>query len=488
VSLLGRSRLRSGWSLAVALPALLGQAAVLWYGLRHQHFGSILDTELLAGALFVLAVLGLWRYRGPAAGALVLAGAVLLQLSALGAGPSSSDDVYRYVWDAKVQLAGIDPYRYPPAAPELDRLRSTALFPPGRPGCVWKLPDGRCSRVNRPEVRTIYPPVAEGVFVLARLASFGRSDSPFPLQVFGALGALAVSVLLLRACRARGDPVWRAALWAWCPVSAVELANNGHIDWLAALLTAAALLAYRARRSRLRFRAGRPALAGGLLGAAVATKLYPALVLPALLRRHPGRVLAAAAGVLAVGYLPHVLAVGTRVIGYLPGYLREEDYTSGGRFLLLARVLPHGALTAAAVLILLAVAGWAVRRADPARPEVAALLLVGIGLLVATPSYSWYPVELLVLVALTGRLEWLPLVLAPTVANLGAPSSGNGVAFRTSCYAVALAVVLFGAWRRRPTGWTFRVGRRLWWLSCRGGVRLVRSWLRGRRRLRRFIR
>jgi len=467
---------------------------VLWYGLRHQHFGSILDTELLAGALFVLAVLGLWRYRGPAAGALVLAGAVLLQLSALGAGPSSSDDVYRYVWDAKVQLAGIDPYRYPPAAPELDRLRSAALFPPARPGCVWKLPDGRCSRVNRPEVRTIYPPVAEAAFVLARLASFGRSDGPFPLQVFGAIGALAVTLLLLRFARARGDPVWWAALWAWCPVTAVELANNGHIDWLAALLTAAALLAYPTRRPRSR--AGRPrvaggllpGLAGGLLGAAVATKLYPALVLPALLRRHPGRVLAAAAGVLAVGYLPHVLAVGTRVIGYLPGYLREEDYTSGGRFLLLARVLPHGVLTVAAVLILLAVAGWAVRRADPARPEAAALLLVGIGLLVATPSYSWYPVELLVLVAMTGRLEWLPLVFAPTVANLGAPSFGNGVAFRTSCYAVALAVVLMGAWRRRSTGRTLRVGWKLGWLGCRGGLRLIRTWWRTRRAMRRFTR
>ncbi|HEU5271991.1 MAG TPA: hypothetical protein VFU36_18865, partial [Jatrophihabitans sp.] len=74
------------------------------------------------------------------------------------------------------------------------------------------------------------------------------------------------------------------------------------------------------------------------------------------------------------------------------------------------------------------------------------------GLLVATPSYSWYAVELLVLVALTGRLEWLPLVFAPTVANLGAPSFGNGVAFRTSCYAVALAAVLIGALLRHRAG------------------------------------
>ena len=425
------------------LPALLGQALVLWFGLRHERFGSILRTELLASGLFAVALLGLWRYRGPGVRVLVLAGAVLLQLAALGAGPSSSDDVNRYVWDAKVQLAGIDPYRYPPSAPELDRLRTNALFYQGKPGCPWQLPDGRCSRVNRPDVHTVYPPVAEGAFVLARLGSLGRSDGPFPLQVFGALGALAVSLLLLRCNRTRGDPAWRAALWAWCPVTAVELANNGHIDWLAALLTAAAVLAYRNRRS---------ALAGGLLGAAIATKLYPALALPALLRRHPLRVLTAAAGVVVLSYLPHVLAVGSRVAGYLPGYLKEEDYTSGGRFLLLARVLPHGLLTPAAVVLLLAVAAWAARHTDPDRPEAGALLMVGAGLLVATPSYSWYAVELLVLVAMTGWLEWLPLVLAPTVANLGASSFGDGVGFRTSCYAVALAVVLAGTVLRYRNG------------------------------------
>jgi hypothetical protein len=439
----GRTGLARTWPLLVVLPALLGQALVLWFGLRHERFGSILRTELLATALFAVAVLGLWRYRGPAARSLVLIGAVLLQLAALGAGPSSSDDVYRYVWDAKVQLAGVDPYRYPPAAGELDRLRSTALFYTGKPGCPWVLPDGRCSRVNRPQARTIYPPVAEGAFALARLGSFGRSDGPFPLQVFGALGALAVSLLLLGSARTRGDPTWQAALWAWCPVTAVELANNGHIDWLAALLTAAALLTYRARRS---------GWAGALLGAAVATKLYPALVLPALLRRHPLRVIGAAAGVVASSYLPHVLAAGTRVVGYLPGYLREENYTSGGRFLLLARVLPHGLLTLAALVILLVVAAWAARRAEPERPERAALLLVGAGLLIATPSYSWYAVELLVLVAMTGWLEWLPLAIAPTVANLGASSFGDGVAFRTSCYALALLAAVVGTVLRHRTG------------------------------------
>jgi hypothetical protein len=434
---------RRYWLLAPVVAAVAAQCLVLWFGLRHQWFGSILQVESVAVALFVVAVLGLRYYRGRGALLVVLVGCLALQVAALGSGPSSSDDVNRYSWDAKVQLAGVDPYRYPPSAPQLDRLRGTTLFYKGNAHCAWMLPDGRCSRVNRPDVHTIYPPVAEAAFVVARLASLGRSDGPFPLQVLAAIGALAVAVLLAWRARRRGEPAWTVALWAWCPVTAVELANNGHIDWLAALLSAAGLIAYAARR---------PLLAGGLVGAAIATKLYPALVLPAMLRRHPVRVIGAAIAVVALSYLPHVLAVGGEVIGYLPGYLKEEDYTSGGRFLLLSRVIPHALLTPAAAVLLLAAAGWAAWRSDPDRPEYAAVLLVGTGLLVATPSYSWYAVSLLVLVAMTRRVEWLPLVIAPTIANLGASDFGNGVGFRAGCYAVALGCALAGIAVRAHAG------------------------------------
>ncbi|HEX4726975.1 MAG TPA: glycosyltransferase 87 family protein, partial [Jatrophihabitans sp.] len=217
-----------------------------------------------------------------------------------------------------------------------------------------------------------------------------------------------------------------------------------------ALAMAAGLVSYRR---------GRPVLAGGLVGVAIATKLYPALVLPAMLRRHPVRVLAAALGLLAASYLPHLLAVGTGVLGYLPGYLKEEDYTNGGRFLLLAKLVPHPALTAAAALVLLATALWAIRYTDPDRPEQAAVVLVGVGLLVATPTYSWYAVSLLALVAMTGRVEWLPLVIAPTIADLGASGHSDPAAYRTDWYLAALVAVLVGASVRWWLGRTAIRGR-----------------------------
>ena len=39
-------------------------------------------------------------------------------------------------------------------------------------------------------------------------------------------------------------------------------------------------------------------------------------------------------------------------------------------------------------------------------------------LLVFTPTYGWYAGLLLALVAMTGALEWLPVVFAPTFAYL----------------------------------------------------------------------
>ena len=123
-------------------------------------------------------------------------------------------------------------------------------------------------------MHTIYPPVAQAAFDLGRILSFGGNGGLLVYQVLAALGATAVTVLLLRRAASRGSPRWPVALWAWCPVVVLEFGNNAHVDWLAALLTLIALQ-LGARNRHL--------AAGTLTGAAIATKLYPALVLPALM-------------------------------------------------------------------------------------------------------------------------------------------------------------------------------------------------------------
>lgn len=429
----------------VALAAtLIADAALFGMLIRHTEYRHhALWLYCLAVPLFGLAVILLARCRPSRRSALlvVFGAGIVLQLIAVSRPTTTTDDDYRYIWDAKVQLAGIDPYRYAPTAPELASLRDELLFSTAH--CPHRIAGG-CTAINRPRVHTVYPPVAEGTFVVIRLASFGGDH--FPIQLAGALGVLAIGWLLARRALARGRPLWTVALWLWCPLPIMEYSNAGHIDWLAILLTVLALGGVASRRS----------VAGGLLiGAAIATKIYPAVVLPALLRRRPGVVVGAAVGLVALSYLPHVLAVGTNVLGYLPGYLREEQYTSGGRFLLLGAVLPHGLDTLVGALVFGALAWWAARRADPDVPEETAVVLMGSTLLVTTPVYGWYAGLLLALVALSGALEWLPVALAPTLIYLIQGEFGLHPGMAQSVYASAAA--LTGAWylvRRSPCALT----------------------------------
>ena len=87
------------------------------------------------------------------------------------------------------------------------------------------------------------------------------------------------------------------------------------------------------------------------------------------LRRNVVRVVGAsvaAVATVAVVYLPHWLAAGSLVVGYLPGYLLEES--GPNRAGILALVLPDAAVTPASVLVLAAVAAmvaWQWRSRTP---------------------------------------------------------------------------------------------------------------------------
>ena len=151
----------------------------------------------------------------------------------------------------------------------------------------------------------------------------------------------------------------------------------------------------------------RTILGGILLGLAIATKMTPALTLPALLRRRWVTVALAAGSAFAVVYLPHVLRVGGKVIGFLPGYLQQENYTTGTRYGIIGLFITGPLASAVAVLILAAVALAVLQFSDPDRPWQGALMMTAAALAVATPHYQWYSLLLVMLVALDGRPEWL---------------------------------------------------------------------------------
>ena len=104
-----------------------------------------------------------------------------MRLLTLTAPPILSSDMYRYVWDGRVQLAGINPYRYVPAAdPELAFLRDAAVYP----------------HINRAEyAHTVYPPAAQAIFALAAIATPGVFGMKAMMAAFDVLAIVALTAV-----------------------------------------------------------------------------------------------------------------------------------------------------------------------------------------------------------------------------------------------------------------------------------------------------
>lgn len=386
---------------------------------------------LLAARWSLLAWLGVWALawvvgvaaalhlpRRCAVGLIVLA-ALALRLGAIAGPPLTSDDLFRYAWDGRVQAAGINPYEYPPGSVELAPLREPWLWPEPRPCPLAYRPEG-CTRINRSWVPTIYPPAAEAWFGGIYRLSGGIDARHKPWQVAGLATDMATVALLVTALRRRGrDPRW-AALYALCPAPVLEIVNNGHVDGLAILLSVAALtVAAPPADARGRWSLPQRELAAGVLvGGAILVKLFPALLVLAIAAASPDRrsrallrTGGAAAAVCIAAYLPHVLAVGGKVIGFLPGYLREEDYVGAGRYLVAAALRVPGSLAGPlSVLAVGGVAAWVWTR-RPAAP-VGAAALTGALLAAASPVQPWYAVTLLAFAALAVKARWTAVVAA----------------------------------------------------------------------------
>lgn len=380
-------------------------------------FGGL--TLLYLGASWLV-----WRYPARTAGAwpLIFGAALLFRLVLAPMAPTASDDVYRYVWDGRVQRAGINPYAYPPEAPELASLRDDAIYP----------------QVNRPWALTVYPPAAEAFFaLLGRLAP----DSLLAVKLAVALCDLGAAALLaLTLCRL-GVPAERVLLYAWHPLVVFEFAHSGHIDALGLLFLAAAGLAHAHRRQ---------GWTGALLGLATLVKLHPAALLPAFWRRGDWRLPVAFAATIGLSYLPY-LGVGPRIVGFLPTYLQEEGYTSGARYLWLTLLAPLVAIPppvymAAGVLLLLGLAVYLVRAWRPDDPPILAwrraALLLGAAFFLATPTYPWYYTWLAFWLPLAPALVlfWLTLAAFPTYAAAWLLGSARYLAAARYLPAALLAV------------------------------------------------
>ncbi len=354
-----------------------------------------------AGAVYLVAVWLVLRRAVPRGAVwLVLGVGLAMRLTVLGTPPFLSSDLYRYVWDGRVQNAGINPYRYIPDDPALVGFRDAAIYP----------------HVNRREYApTIYPPAAQLVF--SAIAHVSQTPLAVKATMLG-FECLAVGCLL-RLLALAGLPPARVLIYAWNPLAVWCFAGNGHVDAVAIGLIGLALLA---RVS------GRHSWAGAALGAAALVKVLPLVLAPALWRRWSWRFVAAFAGTIVVLYACYIDA-GWSILGFASGYGAEEGFVRGEGFWPLAGLaylVPLPAMAgrfylALAALALLALGGWiGLRTRWPERVRddafavcAASAVLAGCMMTALSPHYPWYFVWLALPACLAPYSSVIWLSVAP---------------------------------------------------------------------------
>jgi alpha-1,6-mannosyltransferase len=394
------------------------------------HLAAFEISLCVAGALWLVAV-SIVRGRRLPRGTicLVLGIATAMRVLTLLAPPILSSDVYRYVWDGRVQLSGLNPYRYVPAADELAFLRDDAVYP----------------HINRADyAHTVYPPGAQMIFAAAAAVTPGVFGMKLVMAGFDAL-AIVILITLLR--MVGRDPA-EVLIYAWLPLPVWEFAGNAHIDATVAGLLALAMLLAIGRRW---------AWTGVVLAMATLTKLLPVVILPAFWRPWNWRLPLAFALTLVVLYVPYI-SIGDQVLGFLPSYFAEEGIVNGrGVFLLeLLRnvvVLPAWAAHAYLALLMMVLAamglGLAFMTETPPAPDRRvvqqarqALILALVLLVALSPHYPWYLAWLAPFACLAPQpsVLWL-LAAAPLLAHgsfeyLIVPGAVYGPAIVLAAYAL----------------------------------------------------
>ena len=245
---------------------------------------------------------------------IILFFAVFFRAVVIPAGPKPlSDDIYRYIWDGRVQQTGINPYLYPPSSKQLESLRDDKIYP----------------HINRKDYPTIYPAGAQ-IFFRVSHALVGN-------RIFGFKGLMvffdaATVLVLLALLRAYGFEEARIFIYAWNPLVIFEIGFAGHLEGLTVFLMVLAFYLNAIKKNM-------PAVIALAFSSAI--KLYPALMLPALLNRGE-RIKGAAVFLFSflVLYFPF-LSAGNKISGFLPIYFKNpyESFNLGLKYLIM-RLFP----------------------------------------------------------------------------------------------------------------------------------------------------
>jgi len=320
---------------------------------------------------------------------LLLFVAVIARLILLPVDGYTSNDVDRYLFDGKIALSGLDPYRVNHNDPQLHILKQQ-----------WSPPE------EHAKYPTLYPPLSLGLFTLTAIA--GPDNAPLAWKIITAIAGIS-TVFVLALLLQKLKRLQHLPLVALSPLLILETGVGGHVDSITTLMVSLAIYAFYIHRF---------IFSGFFIGLGVLVKILPIMLMLPLffgLKRalHRSQLAAACCITIAIGYLV-TLALGLVPIGSIgtlfekwrfgsPLFTLFEFFTKDYTLLLLI----FGVIFIGCILLL-----YRAMRLDQNIQITDSLLpwSMGIVLLVSPVVFPWYLMLLIPLITVSPRpflLTWI---------------------------------------------------------------------------------
>ena len=188
--------------------------------------------------------------------------AILFRVSFILAIPNLSDDFYRFIWDGRLLVAGINPFSH---LPSYYMEAENAI-----PGLTNEL----YTHLNSPGYFTIYPPVNQFIFWLSALISTDHIvGSVLIMRVFILIAEFGNIWLLPKVLEQYNLPKKAASLYLLNPLVIIEGVGNLHFEVMMFFFIILAL--WWLKKDKL-------ILSALAIALAVATKLIPLMFMPFL--------------------------------------------------------------------------------------------------------------------------------------------------------------------------------------------------------------
>lgn len=305
---------------------------------------------------------------------LIVGFAILFRATLFFSAPSLSDDIYRYLWDGKLVIEGINPYSHVPGSNELSNLR-----------------DSQYDMINHKDIGTPYGPLTIVFFTLSRYITESILFMKVPFILFDCL----TIVLIVRMLGLCGVSKNNVIVYAWNPLVIIEIAGSGHSDSLGVFMLLVTIYSIQ-QGKRWSATAG--------FGLAILSKYFSLLFVPVIVKFIPVKNWGLIPVILLAGYLPFVEHLESHVLNILRVGSLWRFNDSLFSLLLLAA---HSPLLAKALVIIAFVALAVIVWRSHWSPVKCAMILIGGTLLLTTTVQPWYLVWMVPFLCFSPNRAWI---------------------------------------------------------------------------------